>query len=286
MPTDPTARRRQAEAAAAVVPDSAFFPFDRGAVLQNDLLRLCDRWPAAPRVPGFGRGPLPDVPVLILDGEDDLRTPVENARRVAALFPQSKLVVAPATGHSVLGQSECADRAFASFFRNRPVSTRCHGGRRGLHVVPPPPRRLSAVRRADGVRGVRGRTVRALALTLGDVGADSLTQFIVDPSDPDLVRGGGLRGGRYRIDGRGTLHLRGVVYVPGVRVSGTIRRFEGRRARGRLSISGAAAPHGRLTLRRQRLRGRLGGVRVSSTLSQPAGRVTASAASTRGPVAH
>ena len=95
------------------------------------MLNLCERWPNAPLAPDFGPGPLPDVPVLLLEGEDDLRTPVENAQRVAAQFPQSSLVVAPATGHSVLGSdfSGCARRAFVIFLRDDPVSTRCVGAR-------------------------------------------------------------------------------------------------------------------------------------------------------------
>ena len=120
-PPDPAERHRQAAARAATIPDSAFEPFDRATSLASDVLNLCERWPNAPLAPEFGPGPLPDVPVLLLEGEDDLRTPVENAQRVAAQFPQSSLVVAPATGHSVLGTdfSGCSDRAFKSFFRER-----------------------------------------------------------------------------------------------------------------------------------------------------------------------
>ena len=91
---------------------------------------------------------------------------------------------------------------------------------------------------ARGVGGTRGRALTALALTLRDVGEDALTRFILDQRDPDLARGGGLRGGRYRIDGRNGLHLDDVVFVPGVRVSGFVRRFAAPRQSGRLRLGG------------------------------------------------
>ena len=101
-------------------------------MLRSDLLALCAGWPAARAAPVLGPGPLPDVPVLLLEGEDDLRTPVEGARRVAALFPQARLVISAATGHSALGSdpSVCARRAFDRFFRGGPVPTRCPRARR------------------------------------------------------------------------------------------------------------------------------------------------------------
>jgi pimeloyl-ACP methyl ester carboxylesterase len=266
-PPDPAERRRQAEATAALLPDSAFLPFDRPSLLDNDILQLCDRWPVLPAEPVFGPGPLPDVPVLLLEGEEDLRTPVESAQRVAAAFPQAKLVVAPATGHSALGSdaSGCTERAFARFFRDQPVSTTCRRQPREFPPLPPPPTALRQVPPAAGVGGTRGRAVTALALTLRDVGEDALTGLILDERDPDLARGGGLRGGHYRIDGHNALHLSDVVFVPGVRVSGTVRRFGSRRQQGRVRLSGLL--NGPLSLRDRAVSGRLGGKEVHATLS-------------------
>jgi pimeloyl-ACP methyl ester carboxylesterase len=287
-PPDPAERRSQAELVAGGAPDAAFFPFDRATAVDNDLIALCGRWPAAPAEPVFGPGPLPDVPVLLLEGEDDLRTPVENAQRVAAQFPHSSLVVAPATGHSALGGDlgGCTRRAFARFFQNRPVSTRCRQARRLFPATPPPPRTLRAVPPVQSVRGLRGRALGAVGLTLRDVAEDALTELVVDPvldpGDPDLVRGGGLRAGRYRVDGRGALHLRGVAFVPGVRLSGRLARFGGPRQRGRLRVWGPATPHGRLALRGRRASGRLGGTRVNARLvpaiAAPSGARAAAAA--------
>jgi hypothetical protein len=201
---------------------------------------------------------------------------------VAAQFPQAKLVVAPATGHSALGSdlSGCAERAFARFFRDQPVPDRCPHHRREFPPSPPPPRSLGGVEPATGTSGLRGRALRAVALTLRDVSEDSVTHFILDERDPDIARGGGLRGGRYRIDGNAHLHLSDVVFVPRVRVSGLVRRFGGRRQSGRLRVSGEV--EGVLSLRGRRLSGRLAGKRIRA-VATATGSATATVARLRAP---
>ena len=86
-----------------------------------------------------------------------------------------------------------------------------------------PPASFRAVAPADGVTGSGGdvgvrRTVAALDATLADLG------FAVSPGAFGGERGGGLRGGTLRLDGRGRLVVAGVVVVPGVRVTGQERR--------------------------------------------------------------
>ena len=266
-PPDPAERHRQAAARAALIPDSDFEPFDRATALASDVLNLCERWPNAPLAPDFGSGPLPDVPVLLLEGEDDLRTPVENAQRVGAQFPRSSLVVAPATGHSALGAdlSGCTNRAFENFFKDEPVVTECRRTRRFFKPSPPPPRRLSAVSPLGGA-GRPGRTLGAVRLTLVDVAEDSITELVFDIDDPDRARGGGLRAGHYSIDRGNTLTLDGVAFVPGVIVSGRLEHFGERRQRGQLRVSGGAAAGGLLRLRGGRVRGVLGGRPVRAGL--------------------
>jgi pimeloyl-ACP methyl ester carboxylesterase len=284
-PPDPAQRRGLARGAADAVPASAFAPFDRATAAANDIVALCDRWPLAAADPTPGPGPLPDVPVLLLEGEDDLRTPVENARRVAAQFPRSRLLVAPATGHSTLGAdpSGCAQRGFDRFLTGRRLSTRCRRVRRMFPVTPPPPRSLAQVPRAAGVPGRRGRAVSAVAQTLRDVTEDAITELIFDERDPDIARGGGLRRGRYRITFRNRLELDHVAYVPGEVVTGSLSRFGTRRPRGALRITGRGTPDGVLTLRGDRVRGRLGGRRLRGRLSPRVTVASARAAAARRP---
>jgi pimeloyl-ACP methyl ester carboxylesterase len=275
-PADPKLRLRQAALALGSLPAASFSPFDRGTVLRTDLLALCSGWPAAGPAPVLGPGPLPNVPVLLLEGEDDLRTPVEGARRVAALFPQARLVIAAATGHSALGADPtvCSRRAFDRFFRGGEVPSRCPRARRVFVPQPPAPTRLGRVTPLRGVSGDRGRTLAAVGLTLRDVLEDAVTELIFAPDDPDLARGGGLRHGSYRIGGGGTLVLDELAFVPEVRLTGRIRRFGQARQRGLLRIAGDGASEGLLRVQGQRVRGRIGGrlvrARLNSLAASPA----------------
>jgi pimeloyl-ACP methyl ester carboxylesterase len=261
-PPDPSVRRALARAAVLGLPEALLGPFGRRTALDSDLLRLCERWPAQPVDPMAAQGPVPDVPMLALVGQDDVRTPIEGARRVVSLFPRGRLVTVGGVGHSVTGTDEtfCADRALGAFYEGRAVPRRCPGPRRGP-LLGPPPGSLGAVEPAPGLPVRLGRTIAALALTLRDVRDDPVA--VLPPLGSRVfARGGGLRGGRYRIGERDTLVIQRVAYVPGVRVSGRLRRFGLGRQRGRLRIGGPAAPRGRLSLRGGVLRGTLAGQRV------------------------
>ena len=88
-----------------------------------------------------------------------------------------------------------------------------------------------------------------------------------------LIRGGGLRAGRY-FETRTTIRLRGVVYIPGVRISGDIGEGGG----AALRISGGNASNGHLRFRAGHVSGVLGGRRVSgsiNSLASPASTATA-----------
>ncbi len=284
-PPDAAERHRQAEERAAAIPDSAFEPFDRATALASDTLELCESWPHAPAAPEVGGGALPDVPVLLVEGADDLRTPLENARRTAGLFPRSRVVVTPDTGHSAIGSDfgGCAITAFARFVQLRPVPPSCRRRPRAFPPTPPPPARLADVPGFSGIGGIRGRTLAAVELTVRDVAEDAVTQLVFAPRASDIARGGGLRAGRYRLGSDNTLELYGVAFVPGVTVTGRLRHFLTRRESGRLRIGGKAAAHGLLTIRRRRVSGRLGGRRLRAARNAPTS--AAVAAATRRPLA-
>ena len=118
---DPATRRRQALAAVRATPSAALQPFDRAAALHGGVLRLCGDWPAPVRAVA-PPPPLPTtVPTLILSGELDLRTPLENARRLAPELGGARVLVEPGVGHDVLGARPggCVDRAVAAFLARR-----------------------------------------------------------------------------------------------------------------------------------------------------------------------
>ena len=102
-----------------------------------------------------------------------------------------------------------------------------------------------------------------MQLTLSDVAEDSFTQLIF--ADRRLRRRRwrrpALRPLPDRLGGQ-ALELHGLAFVPGVTLTGRIEHWLSRRQHGRLRIGGSAAPHGVLTIRGFRLRGRLGGRRV------------------------
>lgn len=114
-------RRAQALAALDARPGAAFAPFSRRAALDAGLYPLCRDWPAPVRAEAPAAAAASTVPTLILAGELDLRTPLEGARRLAAVLGSATVAVASQVGHSVYGASQrgCATRAVAAFLRGR-----------------------------------------------------------------------------------------------------------------------------------------------------------------------
>jgi pimeloyl-ACP methyl ester carboxylesterase len=263
----PAQRLAQTRAYVNAIPEGYLYPFDHQTVFDSDEINLCSQWPKDERPPLPAPGPLPDVPALLVSGQDDLRTPLEGAKLMAALLPHSSLVSVPGTGHSVYGSdlTGCSDRALGQFFAGKPVRTSCkhRGGR--LRPDGPIPHTLRDVRPA-AARGRAGRTVAAAARTVYDVLEQSADALLVDPLG--IIRGGGLRGGWFH-ETPNSIRLHDVVFVQGVHVTGDVT--EGGNAK--LVISGPAAARGRLRLTHGRAIGVLGGRRVDGrlrSLSNPA----------------
>lgn len=250
----PAQRAVEARLRVDSMPAGWFTPFDSATALSQQLLTLCRTWPGAGErfVPDTGR--LPDVPALLIGGAQDVRTPLEGSAAIAAQLPHAHTLVVPGIGHSVTGTdaSGCTARQVVRF-----LELQATGGCRGYRtaIAPVPPRRLSPLVPVPGVSGARGRTARAVLLTA----QDTVTYSFLSPSSA----GGGLRGGSYRF-GIGVLKLHRVVYVPGVRVSGSVDfltatanlRFTGAAGGGALRI-GHGVVTGTVSGRRVRGRGRL-----------------------------
>jgi pimeloyl-ACP methyl ester carboxylesterase len=242
------------QAALAAIPPTQYTPFDGQTVLRSSYVDDCVLWPNdLARQPYTG--PLPDVPALLLGGRLDTRTPIENARATAAELPHASVVTLRGSGHDATDsdQTGCIARATARFFAGTTVGNPCKGRDNGFRPLPAPPRSLAAFRSAPGVGGARGRAVFGVLDTVQDVIVSA--GQLQDAQLP--LRGGGLRGGRFRLFDQGAaVRLTRYAFVPGLRVTGTLRAGS-TDITGRLDVSGAANGFVRLT--RTGATGRLGG---------------------------
>jgi pimeloyl-ACP methyl ester carboxylesterase len=277
-------RAVEAEAALNSLPSSDFYPFDSESALLDMTIPLCVAWPDA-STPAPAGGPLPNIPALILSGGQDLRTPTENARRVAALIPDAQLLRVPFTGHSVIGSdlSGCARAALSAFFESATVKP-CPATANHFPPAALAPTRLSALSPIPGVGGARGRTVAAAVASVLDL-RRTIIELALDFGELPLgARLGGLRGGTVRMTKAGAKLAR-FSYVPGVQLSGLIPtgilvRNSGGAAT--LRVGGAAASHGSLRLASGgRLSGVLDGRRIHANVSAKV-RVASASASGEG----
>lgn len=253
-------RAQQARAIVRALGDGPFHPFDGASALSTEIIDLCLGWPTItpPPVPA---GPLPNVPTLVVNGSADLRTPLEDAATVTSLLPAAQVLAIPHTGHSALASDQtperCGLRGVARFFAGQPV-TPCATSANPFSPTPVAPTRLERLP-GTGATGKVGRTVTAALRTAADMRRQVIGDLLVAGRLPRRV--GGLRGGRATVSAGGRLTLAHVVYVPGVRVSGTVPLNAG--GAQVLRIGGRKAARGNLTITPSSISGRLGGRRVS-----------------------
>jgi pimeloyl-ACP methyl ester carboxylesterase len=245
--TPPAERAAEWRAAAARLPRNDYAPFGPWAAALEPGTQLCVGWPHAAGAPVLGSAPLPDVPVLTLAGDLDLRTPAHDALAVAAMFSRGRALIVRGAGHGVTWESSCAIRRVAEWIARDAAPAPCPRLSPLLPPLPRAPRSLAEVPPARGAAGRRGRTLNAVSLTLAD--AMSTLALLDGRVSPTAV--GGLRGGRL-------LTTEGLFqrysYVPGVWVSG--------RLNGMLRVGGPQAAHGTLRVELGLLRGVLEGRRV------------------------
>jgi pimeloyl-ACP methyl ester carboxylesterase len=251
--TDVAQRLGAAVAAARTLPPEATKPFTGLDALRVGPAPLCVAWPEAspPPVPPAA---LPQVPTLILEGQSDMRTPLEDAQAVAGRIPGTQVVAVPHTGHSVLGtdMSDCSHTAVTTFFQGG-AAAQCGPTRNLFPPTPRPPLSLAMVRPRAGVPGKPGRTVEALRLTINDARTELIGVAIGQNALPSRI--GGLRSG-YALVRRSGLTFRRMSYVPGVDVSGTYSPS----GTSHLRVTGRSAAPGSVTITKGgSVRGRLGG---------------------------
>lgn len=238
-----------------------FAPFGPGAVISASFLSQCKRWPSVPagiQAPAIG----PAVPTLVINGSEDLRTPVEEGRQLAGGYPGGRQLVVPGAGHSAVttDSTRCAPRAGFGFLAGAPAPAACPRAARDVPTGGRPPLSLRGV----GGRSRKARTVRAVRLTARDM----LTSLLATATP----RFGGLRGG-YAVVGLRPpkVRLAGYQYVPGVKVSGTLRRKRGRLV-GTLSVLGGGSAPARVTVTRSgSFKARFAGAGAASASSSSAG---------------
>jgi pimeloyl-ACP methyl ester carboxylesterase len=251
-------------------PSSDFYPFDTSTAYSNSLVPECASWPdASPSPPSAGA--LPDVPTLILSGEQDLRTPTAYALRVAAQIPDAQLLLVPFTGHSVLGSdlSDCSSLAVKAFFTGTQVQ-QCAPTVNQFAPTPLTPTKLAYVHPPATLGGRPGRTLVAVLDTLVDLNRQVIAATL--QADAELPNGssfGGLRGGYARLtSSEATLH--DFAFVPGVQLSATfpVKNHELQAANIRVSGKDAALGTVHFGADSQRISGMLGGRHFDVSLAK------------------
>ena len=216
---------------------------------------FCIGWPAPSGNVPLGPGPLPNVPVLAVNGGFDMRTPVASAQAVVSRFPQGRLIVVNGVGHSVLGAdpSFCAARAVRSWMLGGAFSDQC--ARPAPFLAP-----ISAYPAAKRTKVASPRETLAIALkTVREAEA----VWLMAVGNGDQVAG--LYGGK--VVGTGDREFTLVRYsiAPGIELSGRIRFTEfgpPLEFDGVVSVGGKLASSGLLGLSNGSLAGTLGGVLV------------------------
>ena len=145
-----------ARARALALPGSAFAPFD-AEVAYADEIDLCLRWPDSAGRRARSGGAYPAVPTLLLQGQEDLRTPPEVSAHVATLIAGARRVTAPGVGHAVIGLEQLRPPPAAALRRGQ---GRARDAARGVPTDVPatgvPPVSFAALAPARRARGPRG----------------------------------------------------------------------------------------------------------------------------------
>ncbi|NUS53805.1 MAG: alpha/beta hydrolase [Streptomycetaceae bacterium] len=102
------------EAAARRLPPGAVWPFTPQTAAGQGIARNCAGWVASRPDP---QPPLRvlKMPVLLINGDRDLSTPLPWAQQQAARTPQGRLVVIAGMGHSIQGRNPDGDAAVQAF---------------------------------------------------------------------------------------------------------------------------------------------------------------------------
>lgn len=264
LPWDPAASEASKAAAlkqaVTARPASAWAPFSPSAVLSFSEAAICLAWPSTPKPQGVPQQGPAGVPVLVVSGRDDLRTPLEDARRTASQYPNAQVLAVPDTGHSVLSSdpTSCTITGITDFLSGA-AATKCAREERLPDVFPYVPANVANLRRVPGLPAAEGRTATAVGATLLDA-----VRQAGRLAETGSRRVGGLRAGTLALSGT-HLTLRGYSIVKNVALTGTLPLT--RTGTGHLTVT--AATPGRFTWRAGKLRGTLGTDKVRLAVRLP-----------------
>ncbi len=258
--TPPAARQAAIDAAIASFLPGTLGPFGSWAARIGSAF-FCEQWPSPVGNAPLGPGPLPNVPMLAINGGFDLRTPTANAVAVADQFPQGRLIEVPGVGHSV-GSADFSGCAWNSVRRwilgtlNAPLRAMCPRVAPVVKVLRAFPRRPSRPS-AQSTLAVASKAVREAEATWFQL-LFSSTEFaprgLYGGKLANTKKGGGFTLTRYSI-------------APGVFVSGRLTLADigpPSTYKGSVRVSGPAVLAGTLKFSKNSVTGTLGGRRVKS----------------------
>jgi pimeloyl-ACP methyl ester carboxylesterase len=227
------------------LPAGTTAPFAPATAVADSNLPLCLDWPATPAAPPSPTG-VSATPTLILSGDQDLRTPYEQALTITATYSNATLLRVPDTGHSTVttDQTGCARRAMIAFLTSGHAPASCPASKEP-QALPLPPASLDKIQPLPSHSRLAGRVVAAAAITLEEMWGQI-----------ELLSGGGMQGGFWRLNGT-KLIAHHLVDVRGVAISGSASL---RTAVGHFTVHGQL--NGTLTQRKLTVTGRLDGTPV------------------------
>jgi pimeloyl-ACP methyl ester carboxylesterase len=109
----PSSRGAAVATAQSKVDAGAVWPFDVATAVGQGLVGSCRYWPSVP-APAPVSGTL-DMPVLLLNGERDLSTPLPWAVASKGNYTKGVVVEVPDMGHSIQGRNPAGDDAVKDF---------------------------------------------------------------------------------------------------------------------------------------------------------------------------
>ncbi len=241
----PTGRDSTLRAWLTTLPAGATVPFAPATAVADSPLPICLDWPATTAAPASPTG-VSATPTLILSGDQDLRTPYEQALTIAATYSDATLLRVPDAGHSTVtaDHTGCAQRAMIAFLTSGQAPASCPASKEP-QALPLPPASLDNVQPLPSHSRLVGRVAAAAAITLEELWGQI-----------ELTSGGGLQGGFWRLSGT-ELIAHDLVDVRGVAISGSASLRSGV---AHFIVHGQL--NGNLTQRGVTVTGRLGGTSV------------------------